>query len=102
MTFKLHSDPAHGYLHVTAHDLQRAGLTPADFTTYSFTGLNGSIYLEEDCDMSKFAKRWEERVGKFEIDLLRFDCPAPCRNLPRNSAGRWEPFGAIRGEVKAT
>ena len=100
MAFSLHSDPAHGYLYVTARDLERVDLRPSDFTTYSFTGWDGSIYLEEDCDMSRFAKRWEERVGKFEIDLLRFDGPAPCRDLPRNTAGQWEPFGAIKGEVK--
>ena len=43
----------------------------------------------------------EERVGKFEIDLLHFDGPAPCRDLPHNTGGLWEPFGAIKGEVKA-
>ena len=101
MTFSLHSDPAHGYLYVTAYDLQRAGVTAVDFTTFSFLGRNGSMYLEEDCDMSRFAERWEGRVGKFEIDLLRFDGPAPCRDLPRNTGGLWEPFGAIKGEVKA-
>ena len=101
MAFTLHSDPAHGYLYVTARDLKRVDLSPEGFTTYSFIGNCGGMYLEEDCDLGKFAKRWEKHIGKFEVEMYRFDGPAPCRNLARNTAGRWEPFGPIKGEVHA-
>ena len=59
------------------------------------------MYLEEDCDLGKFASCWEKHIGKFEVTILDLHEPAACRALPFNAAGQWEPFGPIKGEVHA-
>ena len=59
------------------------------------------MYLEEDCDLGKFATQWTKQVGKFEMTIVYYSEPAPCRILPFNDAGEWEPFGPIKGEMRA-
>jgi hypothetical protein len=51
-TFDFISDPGHGCLKVNTRDLFALGLTPADFSSYSYR-LGDDLYLEEDCDASR-------------------------------------------------
>jgi len=61
--FTFHSDPGHGWLQVTSRDLEATGLSPRDFSIYSYRK-GDNFYLEEDCDAPKFIAAWERRHGK--------------------------------------
>jgi len=64
--FTTYNDPGHGWLKVTLADMREAGLSPADFTSYSY--MDGEKYfLEEDCDAGKFLNAFEQKVGPFEL-----------------------------------
>lgn len=47
-----HSDPGHGWLAVKMSELKMFGIE-ASISSYSYVKGN-TVYLEEDCDMSKF------------------------------------------------
>ena len=53
MKYIHHSDKAHGWLEVTVADCQAVKLNPSDFSACSYKD-GDTLYLEEDCDMSKF------------------------------------------------
>jgi hypothetical protein len=61
-TFKFYNDPGHGWIEVQASDLKALGLTPRDFSRYSYRRHN-TFYLEEDCDASKFVAVYETKYG---------------------------------------
>jgi len=61
-TFDFISDPGHGWLKVNTRDLFALGLTPADFSSYSYRR-GDDLYLEEDCDASLFIVRYRERTN---------------------------------------
>ncbi len=48
-----HSDNAHGWLEVPVSDCLEIGLQPDDFSVFSYRD-GDTLYLEEDCDMTKF------------------------------------------------
>ena len=50
--FTFHTDPGHGWLEVSVSAAESVGLTPADFSPYSFRKYN-TLFLEEDCDAPK-------------------------------------------------
>ena len=56
--FYHHTDPGHGWLAVTLNDIADVGLTPSDFTQYSYQRAD-VLYLEEDCDAGKFIDAWK-------------------------------------------
>ena len=57
--FTFHTDAGHGWLEVSGTQLVTLGLSPRDFTRYSYRSADGSrFYLEEDCDAELFATRW--------------------------------------------
>jgi hypothetical protein len=65
-TFTVFNDPGHGWLKVTLADVEAIGLEEGDFSPYSYR--NGdALYLEEDCDLGIFAKRYQERTGAAPI-----------------------------------
>jgi len=65
MAFTFHTDPGHGWLEVPVEHLQKADLSPSDFSGYSY--VNGTtVYLEEDCDAEVFIRSWEAHVGPFK------------------------------------
>ncbi len=60
--FKFHSDPGHGWLAVRVLDLLKVGLDLTDISGYSY--VNGqTVYLEEDCDLTKFWNAFEFTFG---------------------------------------
>jgi hypothetical protein len=86
-TFDFISDPGHGWLKVNTRDLFALGLTPADFSSYSYRR-GDDLYLEEDCDASTFLAAWKvknptkpikfrERVSKRKYSRVR---NYPCNN----------------------
>jgi hypothetical protein len=61
-SFTFHCDNGHGWLEVSQSDLDSAGLSYIDFSSYSYS--DGKIlYLEEDCDAPIFIKAFTARHG---------------------------------------
>jgi hypothetical protein len=62
-TFTFHSDNGHGWLAVERADCLALGFTANDFSRYSYLADGGKIYLEEDCDASKFFAAYIKKHG---------------------------------------
>jgi len=62
-TLIYHQDPGHGWLGVPPDVLNEVGMTQKDFSHYSYVGRDGTVYLEEDCDMPKFLRHVQETKG---------------------------------------
>lgn len=59
--YVLHTDPGHGWLAVKRQEL--TDLSIADkITTYSYVK-GGTVYLEEDCDLSTFFAAYRTKHG---------------------------------------
>ena len=80
------ADTGHEWLQVDKHTLADFGLTPRDFSKYSYTD-GHDLYLEGDCDASKFANA-VEASGKatLEFNHLYFDDECPVRDMERNTS----------------
>ncbi len=81
--FTFHEDPGHGWLQVSFAQMADVGLAYVNFSHYSFKD-NHAVYLEEDCDFSRFAKAYEEKHGTrvpYTVTYHDHDCFV--RNLPR-------------------
>lgn len=63
MTFTFHTDPGHGWLEVSIPDLMSVGLTPDDFTRYSYRS-GDYVFLEEDCDAAVFVNAYTQINGE--------------------------------------
>ena len=83
------SDMGHGYLHVPKEILGYLNLKVSDFSSYSFTDHN-KVYLEEDCDASKFVKAWQKFC---DVDMnpivreIHTNGDAECRSYQRIKEG---------------
>lgn len=62
MKFVFHSDPSHGWLEVGLSDLAAVGLSVKDISPYSYRKRD-RLFLEEDCDASKFLSAYKQRHG---------------------------------------
>lgn len=62
-TFIVFNDPGHAWAKVPLDVLPSVGLTAADFTTFSYLN-RGHIFLEEDCDLGRFARAFEAQHGE--------------------------------------
>jgi len=63
-TFTKHEDAGHGWLEVHNGYLAELGVTAADFSAYSYRK-GYRLFLEEDCDASKFCMLWKEKFGEY-------------------------------------
>lgn len=63
-TFIKHDDPGHGWLEVNESILKEIGATIADFSGYSYRK-GKQLFLEEDCDASKFFTLWKAKFGEY-------------------------------------
>jgi hypothetical protein len=79
------ADTGHEWLQVDKHTLADFGLTPRDFSKYSYTD-GHDLYLEGDCDASKFANA-VEASGKATLGFNHryFDDECPVRDMERNT-----------------
>ena len=73
MPFNYHTDASHGWLEVSLSECLANGLTPEDFSRFSYRGLffprfsyrsEETLFLEEDCDMPLFAKAYQKLHGQ--------------------------------------
>jgi hypothetical protein len=82
-TYIMHTDPGHGWLEVPVVDLQELGLSPHDFSKYSYRK-NETVYLEEDCDMAQFWIRYEAQHGVSpKLRRLHTNNDSPIRTYKR-------------------
>ena len=65
-TFTIYTDNAHGWLAVTFADLADVNLSPLDFSRFSYHR-GETLYLEEDCDASKFLAAYQAKHGGMPI-----------------------------------
>lgn len=63
-TFVKHDDPSHGWLQVGLVDLKNVGTSIDDYSGYSYRKGN-ILFLEEDCDASKFVEAWKAKFGSY-------------------------------------
>lgn len=63
MHIHVYADPGHAWGKVSEDQLKRLGLTFGDFSGYSYRRGN-FIYLEEDGDLTHFAKVHNDVLGK--------------------------------------
>lgn len=86
-TFKFFSDPGHGWLCVSVADLLDVQLLPRDFSRYSFRRDDSKLYLEEDCDASKFLHAYTAKHGTApQITESHCNSDSLIRRLPRLNA----------------
>ncbi len=83
MTLTYHTDPGHGWLEVTQADLTDVGLSYIDFSSCSYTD-GKRLYLEEDCDMSKFMSAYKAKYKDYPAVSDQYSDPCFIRDLPHN------------------
>ena len=71
------SDSAHGWLEVPTVDVAAAGVTPSRYSYIDAT--NGMTYLEEDCDLSRYAAT----ISQLVMESQYIDGECWVRDLPR-------------------
>jgi hypothetical protein len=83
-SFKVYSDPGHGWIAVKLKVLSELGLSHSDFTCYSYRK-GKTIYLEEDCDASKFISTWVKKFGVKPNFIEKYtNKRSPIRSYPNN------------------
>lgn len=84
ITYIYHTDPGHGWLEVSRAEVERLGLL-GEISHYSYQR-NGTLYLEEDCDMSRFLAAKDAAGEPFQI-VERYAEHTFVRGLPSFSGG---------------
>lgn len=76
MLYIMHSDPGHGWLQVKRQELAELGILDK-ISHYSYQK-GDEVYLEEDCDYSRFIMRMKELGKSVEVKELKpavYDSP---------------------------
>jgi len=83
ITVHIMSDPGHSWASVTIGDLARVGLSPSDFSRYSYR--RGEVCaLEEDCDLPIYLQALKRHHIPIDVRTYTTNSPAPCR--------KWNPI----------
>ena len=73
VTRTLHSDPGHGWLEVSRIEVHTLRLLDA-ISGYSYQSNDGAtLYLEEDCDMSRYFDAMEAEGYTLKLNHLHHD-----------------------------
>jgi len=80
--FKFYSDAGHGWLAVKLKDLAVLGIDKTQFTDYSYKR-GQTVYLEEDCDATKFLKLWKHLTGNEPQYVSKYTDRSPIRSYSR-------------------
>ena len=86
MSYEFHFDAGHGWLKVPMPNLYNIGMAQEDISRCSYKDMmNMVFYLEEDVDMQRFSKRYQEYHGKPFIVSKEVDhgTHASIRDLPQ-------------------
>lgn len=82
------ADPGHAWLMVGTPALEAAGLTPADFSTYSYRNPDVDWFaLEEDCDMPLFLEAYTAATGNTARIEVTHVQATPIRSWPSINQG---------------
>ena len=88
------ADPGHAWLKVPHDALSKLGLSPENFSPYSY--LDGeAMYLEEDMDAPVFIWAAEDAGLEFGTTDKFYNVSAPCRGKRPNAQGKLD-FGAFK------
>ena len=71
MTFNYHTDAGHGWLEVSLSECLANGLTPDDFSRFSYRS-GDTLFLEEDMDARIFDKAFQKTQGQKLKTTLRY------------------------------
>ena len=71
MTFNYHMDAGHGWLEVSLSECLANGLTPKDFSRFSYRS-GDTLFLEEDMDARIFDKAYQKTQGQKLETTLRY------------------------------
>tara|TARA_B110000977_G_C10894505_1_gene422751 strand:+ start:191 stop:454 length:264 start_codon:yes stop_codon:yes gene_type:complete len=85
MKLTYHTDPSHGWLHISNYDLMRLGLNAKALSTYSYRD-NSGVYAEEDCDAAIILAAADDHnvaVTRGSIENIHVDKPHWIRDLRR-------------------
>lgn len=69
--FTIHEDPGHAWLQVTVSDCLAVGLLTTAFSRYSYRD-GDDLFLEEDCDLAKFAEAFKAQHGQLPLITPHF------------------------------
>lgn len=83
--YTYHTDPGHGWLEVSRHEVERLGIA-GEISHYSYQR-NGTLFLEEDCDMTRFLAAKDAKGEPWKI-VERYAERTFVRNLPSYTGGR--------------
>jgi len=79
--YKFYMDPGHGWLAVKRSELDDLGIA-SDISSFSYEK-GATVYLEEDCDASRFFEAYEKRYGvKPEYISKHTNRDSPIRSYP--------------------
>lgn len=81
---KFYSDPGHGWAAVKRQVLYQLGITDK-ITMYSYQK-GGTVYLEEDCDLTTFLNAVKARGDFVELQEKHTEGRSPIRNYSRYMA----------------
>jgi hypothetical protein len=85
MKLTFHTDPSHGWLHVSNHNMMKLRLNSKSLSQYSYRD-NSGVYAEEDCDAAIILSAAKERnidIPRGSIETIHIDQPHWIRNLRR-------------------
>ena len=93
------TDSAHGWLEVPAMDVLESGYIPSQFSYQGIIDDVGYVYLEEDCDLSGFIRKFDwTTIDELDQYLETVHVNGQCwiRNLPHCDGIGWiSPFAHI-------
>lgn len=81
LKFNIYTDPGHGWVKVPRDLLTKLGIADK-ITRYSYIR-NEYAYLEEDCDLSTFARALESLGTKLELKSLNSNKSSKIRSYKR-------------------
>jgi hypothetical protein len=80
MRFIYHQDPGHGWVEVPLSLLVSLGIA-GQISSFSYRDTR-SVFLEEDCDASRFKAAMDKAGQAFDVTRVHYRHDAPCRLLP--------------------
>lgn len=82
LQFNYHQDPGHGWMEISKEEFQKLPLTiRLNVSRYSYVGVRGAVYLEEDCDMPLVLEHYKEEGVEVQLNEVNHPGEANIRNL---------------------
>ena len=85
MKLTFHTDPSHGWLHVSNHNMMKLRLNSKSLSNFSYRD-NSGVYAEEDCDAKIILAAAEDHnidIPRGSIETIHIDKPHWIRDLRR-------------------